>query len=643
MSDRDTMPRWFRWSLVVAVLVLLVAGSMWMVHVLADPRVVLLKSAEGASWLRVDRSLNSMPHFGLNSSAVFAGQVSIPPSFSGAVLHVAGLRRVKVLLDDRELFDSGANFNRSRTVHDVALPAGIPAGTHILKCAVFNHGGPAMVRVSCPSLAVRSDGNWRATADGMPWSPAIEAESEWDVQLPPRFTDSSRDVRQLCVTGAIVFLVGCAVLSRLNPTADWGSRIRWILLLAWMVLSGNNIFKVPPSYGYDVGAHLLYIHFVAHYLVLPRPDAGWQFFQAPLYYLMSGIFDRLFMAMGFSGELADHLLRIIPLLCGAAMIELGFQSAKTVFPDQPALQAIATATCGLLPMNIYMSQALSNEPLAAVMGAGMLLCSFQLLENPQRVRSQKQLCVIGALVGLAVLTKVSTLLYMPPLAVALAWALYQGLPAMGQRLRAVGMVAVVSIAICGWYLVRSFRLGATAANLSSAVAPTLWWQDPGYRTPNMFYEFGRVFRRPIYNGISSVWDSLYGTMWGNGILIGKPEWNYRLMSAGLWLAVVPVMLIAWGACQAALSRRQTSGFQQRCLRFATLSIACFIPAIVYVYLTLPSYSVGKASYLLGTAPCIGILTAGGFDRMFRRRWLRLMMGSTILCWAITAYLTYFVI
>lgn len=183
-------------------------------------------------------------------------------------------------------------------------------------------------------------------------------------------------------------------------------------------------------------------------------------------------------------------------------------------------------------------------------------------------------------------------------------------------------------------LIRNLLLIGKPFYLESSVARSQWWQDPGYRTPRMFYEFGNVFSRPIYNGLESVWDSLYGTLWGNGIVSGQPDWNFGLMSCGLWLAIVPMLAIAIGVWQA-ISKRNT------CLIFAILSIGCFIPAILYVYLTLPIYSCAKASYMLGTTPCIGLLAAAGFNIVMKKKLPRAIAGGAIVCWAVVVYLTYF--
>jgi hypothetical protein len=78
------------------------------------------------------------------------------------------------------------------------------------------------------------------------------------------------------------------------------------------------------------------------------------------------------------------------------------------------------------------------------------------------------------------------------------------------------------------------------------------------------------------------------------------------------------------------------------LWFAVVSIGCLLAAVVHLYLTLPIFSCAKASYLSGATPCLAVLSAYGFDGLLNRRISCAVGGGVLFCWAITAYLTYFV-
>jgi len=635
-----------RGSVWIVCIVLCVAGvlaglSGFLVQrFLHQPRVVLLWSEDGADWVRADRRFVAGLHVDRDTSAGFETDVLIRESFAGAVMRVKALRRVVVSVDGRRLFDSGPDLLDWKTVRLVPLP-GLSAGTHALKFEVAGRDGPAMVWASCPALGVRSGDTWRASEDGVSSKPAVPADRLWELPFPPEFTQRISDLQG---SGAFLFAVFAAasgLIWQWPALLSYSSRVRWVLLLAWGFLALNNIFKVPAEFGYDIGAHVWFTRYLMTHLRLPPPDSGGQAFQAPLFYILAGGLGRVLLALGVGADSVPTLLRIIPQLCGGLMIELCYRTARVVFPTQCDLQSIATLVGGLLPMNIYMAQALSNEPLAAVLVAGILLISLRLLARSQAIQSPRKLVGLGAVVGCAVLAKVSSVICFPAMFIAILVALRRVRARPRQYISVIAIVLGMSLLISGGYLIRNTLLVGTPLYIAPVFGSAGWWQDPGYRTPQMLYEFGHVFARPIYNGSASIWDSLYGTMWGNSILSGEPHWNYQLMFCGLWLSIVPMLAIVIGSIRSFVPGSNQPKSTRTGLRFATLAIACFIPAILYAYLTFPIYSIGKATYMLGTTPCIGVLAAAGFDAARSNKLARAAVGGAMLCCAVAAYLTYF--
>ena len=144
------------WRLLFAMLVAVVLAVTWIHHLLADPRVMLLQSKDGASWIRFDRRFNSAPWRKPKNYGCFRNS-----HFDPAIVqrnHVArgGVSRVKVQLDDRELFDSGPDLESWKSEREISIPARLPTGFHLLTCVVTNRGGPSLVRVSCPDLSIHT-------------------------------------------------------------------------------------------------------------------------------------------------------------------------------------------------------------------------------------------------------------------------------------------------------------------------------------------------------------------------------------------------------------------------------------------------------------------------------------------------------
>src|SRR5262249_513089 len=131
--------------------------------------------------------------------------------------------------------------------------------------------------------------------------------------------------------------------------------VRWGLLVAWVVLAANNIGRITPGLGYDQQAHRQYVQYIVQHHALPLANEGWQMFQSPLFYLLASPFYAVLSSFA-SDDTAFTVLRILPLLCGLAQIELVYRIARAVFPTQQDLQVVTLLVGGLMPMQVYISQ-----------------------------------------------------------------------------------------------------------------------------------------------------------------------------------------------------------------------------------------------------------------------------------------------
>ncbi len=98
-------------------------------------------------------------------------------------------------------------------------------------------------------------------------------------------------------------------------------------------------------------------------------------FQSPLYYIISAFFLRIFQAF-FNSDLSILLLKLIPLLSGIIQIEIAYRCLLLVFPHNLRLQMIGLVFVAFIPMNIYMSLYIGNEPLYALLGSIFLSWLF---------------------------------------------------------------------------------------------------------------------------------------------------------------------------------------------------------------------------------------------------------------------------
>jgi hypothetical protein len=259
--------------------------------------------------------------------------------------------------------------------------------------------------------------------------------------------------------------------------------------------------------------------------------------------------------------------------------------------------------------------------------------------------ARKQL-TLGAVLGLGLLTKVSVLVLVPPLLAAGVSALRRGGAAWSAVAGAAARVGGVCAALSGWYYVRNWiRLGHPFVGGWDPARGIEWWQDPGYRTWQQYRSFGESLIHPIYAGTNGLWDGLHTTMWLDGMLSGKvggtfPPWNLAPLLAGAWLGLLPLALILLGTGRAIVraARGESDG-----LAFCAVAVCAGLTAVIWISLTVPTYSAIKATYLLGFLPCFGVLAAAGYETLARRTWLRSLLAGAIGCWAMFAYAAYFVI
>ena len=393
----------------------------------------------------------------------------------------------------------------------------------------------------------------------------------------------------------------------------------------------------------DVVYHIEYIDYIFTKHQIPFSNEGLQMFQSPLYYIISA-FLYVPLSHLFDSSTSILLLRIIPLLCGILQVEIGYRTARYVFPQRQDLQVWGTIIAGLLPMNLYISQVVGNEPLAGLLSASAVVIGFHILTAESGVIPEKYFILLGTALGLALLTKVTAILLIPLSIILIIYAMHKRQNSRKYIITRIILVSGIIVAIAGWYFIRNWiELGRPFVG---SWEYTTWWQDPGFRTISDFFSFGRSLSAPIYSAVHGFWDSLYSTFWLDGSLSGivvygrQPPWNYDFMISGALLSLVPTAGFLIGILVTIVSLVNQP---KRPQIFAVCCIGIYIAALLYMYITLPIYSTAKATYTLGLIPCFVILSVTGLDFLSRNNLSRAIINACLACWAVAAYCSYFVL
>ena len=621
----------------LACTVLLAAGAAVLLRrEIEDPGVRLLLPEGSSSWIRLPEPFSHVGRPAANATTLFRRRFTL----DRAVLHprcvVRALQSVAVQIDGASVGPPPLPTDRWKDPIEVELGPRLPAGEHLILLAVRNRTGPPCLLARATEIGLATDSSWEASGDGGTWTRAMSVETPENLTLWDTIPSVRQAFSSLSAWIAALFLAGFAwTIARsrglLGPFRITPSRVRWILLAAWVVLAANNLPKIPLAQGFDVSAHVDYVRYVAERGRLPLANEGWEMYQAPLYYVVTAAWARLLEFAGVST--IEPLLRAIPLACGAAQVEIAYRTMRHAFPDRDDLQCIGTWIAGLLPVNLYISQVVGNEPFAGLACSVVALLCVRSVSQPGEARPMSEAIGLGVALGIALLSKMTAVLWIPLAGIALA---------RGRIVRAAVALGTAAL-LSGWFYARNWiELGKPfVGNWDWKETNRIWWQDPGYRIPEHFLRFGQSLVQPVYAAVRGFWDSMYSTLWADGLFGGTmipPPWNLDWMLAGAWLGLPITIAVAAGMLGAA-PRGRSAG---RAEAFSSIAVLLFLFAAVAFYLRLPIYSCAKASYLLPILPCLALLAAAGLRPAVAKLVPRAIVNGLLIASGAAAYAAYFV-
>ncbi len=588
--------------------------------------------------------------------ALFLRRFDHPPQLERTVVHVAAFRSCDLRLNGHPLLSGGQGAPWYEGA-DVDLAPYLIDGTNELVAEVENGDGPpAFLLRSAHGLGLSTPEGWTVSPGGDRWFPALDAASPRSFPITCEYPSALEGLaHRWPLVGELVLLALCLGFwqrfrkgqNGVGPL-DWWTpeRFRYLLGALYILLCANNLFRLHWGFGYDAPAHYSYVEFLLREHRLPLATEGWQMFQSPLFYLLAAGPYELLRQLS-SEEAARGLIRGLPMLCGLGLLEISFRMARLLFPGRRDLQRLATAVGGFLPMNLYMSQYFGNEPLAALLSALAIYLGLKLYLRSSRGPSAWEALLLGAVLGSAILAKVTPLLLVLPLAALVLWTSWRADPEAARALSRTGAFGAVCAVVAGWYFVRNWLLMGRPFIGGWEGRPNLqWWQDPGYRVSQDFIRFGHALLRPIYSSIYGFWDGLYSTLWLDacvGATTGRaagPFWDANLLCASAILALPVATLVLAGAIRAMGAKRDEGSWA---LRFLLTCMVLYLGAMLLMFLQVPSYASVKASYGLAFTPAIGVLAAVGAEPLLGRPGWATAVRMYLFCWTSVVYLTYFAV
>jgi len=639
--------RLFRWS--VAALSLAAAGCLvWMAAV--NSHIAFLTPGPG-QWIAYPVRRDVRVVWDMPLPAVFRRTFVLDRKPAAANLSWRSFRAGEIRVNGAVVSKSPASGGNWKNIVRLDITAHLRAGTNVVEAAVVAAPGPPALslKIAADHFYLESDERWDVSEAGSVWLPARPA---W--KIPPaapgnaiRGVETTAEAFRRRWPLLLIFAAGSLLAAW--GISKWDNKIQMPFLavigVAWAALFVHNSSLLPLAMGFDGADHLTYIRYLQEHRAMPSPNQGFEMFQPPLYYASGALLLGLLHlnTLEMSGMVA---LRLFSLAAGAAILALIFASLRLIFPGEWKKQTAGVVLAAFLPMFVCLLHYPTNETLSAMLVTAALYLCLRMLRAPEI--SPRPCAALGAVLGLAMLAKASAILALPPIFGVLAARL------AGRRQRApaiwlttLGLTLEICLALCGWHYWNIWRHFGNpfAGNWDPSIAVP-WWQLPGCHSWNDYLSFGSALTHPFFSSFNGVWDSLYSTLWGDGLCAGtvslfqRPPWNYNVMAMGFALALAPAILVLTGFVRAAFRCWREPSLDW--LLLTGLAALCAF-SIIYMTLKLPFFSQAKSFYgLPALLPfcCFGALGLEFWAGAGRAR--RIILLTILGTWMTTVYASFWI-
>ena len=568
---------------------------------------------------------------------------------------------MEILLNGQILYKSPPGHNWKIAV-SVDMSMALIPGRNLLEIRVRNKDSLPALLVEKPEV-LRTRGSWKASlgpeytdyqgvVSPLQDGPPRPLDSAVHDDPGPFYTGNPQWLRSvvlvwLTLIGALAICLFPRMWTRTTRVQKQIVFPRWLRIAVPSAILGGifvlhlyNAFRYPVDRDpFDLDGHLTYIKYVSDTWRVPHPTQGWEMYQPPLYYYCAAAVYSL--AGGDS-----HLYRSVKAVqLFGAVIAWGLQlvtwlCARYVFPERPMAQWVALLFSAFVPMCLYTSPLVSNEPFAATAIALSLYGLIRLSKNPDI--STLGFATVGFLTGLALLAKYTGLF------IFLAGALFLFLRTITQnRLRSwvnLGVYIAAVLLVSGWFYARNVaEYGAPFIGNWDKATGFQYHQNPGYRSAGFYLRFGKVFFHHPERAPWISWaDGNYASMWADVyrafLSSGDPN-VYFVVVIQLLIAVLPSLALFFGflATLRSVWDEPTGNIN---LLFISFSL-WLLQSLIFFSLELPFGSTIKAFFFLSLIPAFSIYLVRGRDIFSRQsRFLTIALDLSLLALAGLSTLMY---
>jgi tetratricopeptide (TPR) repeat protein len=642
----------------VLLLVVGVVGALaWLwLGTIRRSETVFLPRFSGAEWIMYPASAQGGTHQRVELSTAFRCGFVLSQPPSQASLQVAGFSHYSITLNGVELSATAEHGRNWKQRQQFEVANQLRAGQNEIVVTVSSSNGPPCLWLALDTGRERlaTSEEWESSYAGASWRPTRLATRPMLTSVGSQLAGGqsiSASFRKCWPTLLILAALSFAAWLSMRNKAITDRALLIGLTVIWIVLFANNLGALPALYGFDAAAHMEYVQYISEHKSLPLANEGYEMFQPPLYYVLCAALLKL-CGLSLPQPGAVLALRLFGMAVGIAHWFLVWASLRLLFEEDRGVAKWGGALAACLPMLVYLSQYITNEGFAAACVSACIYVCLRMLQRDQNTR--KDYALLGFCLGLAMLAKSTALLALPAVFGALIWRALRvsvGKPALRSELvktlAGSSFSLAVCVAVCGWHYARTWKhFGSPFIGVWDPRLGYSYWQDEGYRTAAYYLRFGASLVNPWFSGLNSFADGIYSTLWGDGALGGtstfayQPPWNYPLMAAAYWLALVPTTAAVIGAIL--ILKRFAGDPRPEWVLMLGLGILGVI-ALVQMSLVVPQRCVIKAFYILCALTPFCACAAWGLSWL----WMRggkmrpiLICGFTL--WAMTGLTAFWI-
>lgn len=378
-----------------------------------------------------------------------------------------------------------------------------------------------------------------------------------------------------------------------------GFKICLFILLAFLIIFRiHNAWSFNPFWGYDGGGHIDYIMSLAQSNHFPSIEENYIAWHEPLYYFIYAGIAKI--ALLFTEDIKPILktLGLVQVALSFCVSFLIYKILCQVTRHKPTI-LFSFILLNLLPAMTETSTFLTNE----LLNYFFIFLIITLLIGHMRKNKPTLMnaLVLGAVSGLALLTKITAIIPIAFVALVMILVLFRqhGKTAW---VRMILFIIPIIILIAPWQIYRSQNvLSAPSINNQNFLAPMslalderinkyTWFDADIFEFP-YWYSGGRAFWSMFY--ADSFYD-YYGMMENDDLIAASPtddlvrttvsdtyvtQRNFALTSKLVWLAMIPAVIMMWGIVSMLLLALKKN---KRAIPALGLGITCsFFAALVY--------------------------------------------------------------